>query len=237
MIFVVGGGGKLKNADAVLVVTVPTGSTVTATKGGTTLTPTMWVKAADNTLDCAIFSIPASQFDSTTPWTVTATLGMETASATVLITENKEYEVTVSYWQGELFDNGNQFVSVTGGWWGNPNVSQWGRSNTGTVTVQNTIYISGDAAIASTKNKIPLADFSTLKVLKVSSTDNTTYVWIHERDSGSLSDSGGNVAHGNIPAGNNVTFSLDISSLSGDYYITIGVNGARTATISKVWLE
>lgn len=92
-----GGGGKLKNTDAVLVVTVPTGSTVTATKGGTTLTPTIWVKAANNTLDCAIFSIPASQFDSTTPWTVTATLGTETASDTVLITTNKEYEVELSY--------------------------------------------------------------------------------------------------------------------------------------------
>lgn len=98
MIFVVGGGGgKLKDTDAVLIATVPTGSTVTATKGGTTLTPTMWVKAADSTLDCAIFSIPASQFDSTTPWTVTATDGTSTARATVLITTNKEYEVTLVY--------------------------------------------------------------------------------------------------------------------------------------------
>lgn len=92
-----GGGGKLKDSDAVLVVTVPTGSTVTATKGGTTLTPTMWVKAADNTLDCAIFSIPASQFDSTTPWTVTATLGTETASDTVTVNAANEYDVTLEY--------------------------------------------------------------------------------------------------------------------------------------------
>ena len=96
MIFVVGGGGKLKGTDAVLIVTVPTGSTVTATKGGTTLTPTMWVKAADASLDCAIFSIPASQFDSTTPWTITATDGTNTASTTVLITTNKEYEVSLN---------------------------------------------------------------------------------------------------------------------------------------------
>lgn len=92
-----GGGGKLKDTDAVLVVTVPTGSTVTATKGGTTLTPTIWVKAADQALDCAIFSIPASQFDSTTPWTITATDGTNTASKTILIVSNKEYEVKLSY--------------------------------------------------------------------------------------------------------------------------------------------
>lgn len=90
-------GGGLKDTDAVLIVTVPTGSTVTATKGGTTLTPTMWVKAADASLDCAIFSIPASQFDSTTPWTVTATDGANTASDTVLITTNKEYETEILY--------------------------------------------------------------------------------------------------------------------------------------------
>lgn len=105
MIFVVGGGGKLKDTDAVLIVTVMTGSTVTATKGGTTLTPTMWTKAADQTLECAIFSIPASQFDSTTPWTVTATLGTDTASTTVLITTNKEYEIGLAF-ERVLFYNG-----------------------------------------------------------------------------------------------------------------------------------
>lgn len=105
MIFVVGGGGKLKNTDAVLIVTVPTGSTVTATKGGTTLMPTMWVKAADTSLDCAIFSIPASKFDSTTPWTITATDGTNTASTTVLIATNKEYEITLAY-ERTLFYNG-----------------------------------------------------------------------------------------------------------------------------------
>lgn len=93
-----GGGGGLKNTDAVLIATVPTGSTVTATKSGTTLTPNIWTKAADSTLDCAIFSISASQFDGTTPWTVTASLGSNTASTTVLIVTNDEYDVALSYY-------------------------------------------------------------------------------------------------------------------------------------------
>lgn len=92
-----GGGGKLKNTDAVLIVTVPTGSTITATKRNISLTPTMWVKAADASLDCAIYSIPASQFDSTTPWTVTATNGTETASNTVIVNAANEYDVTLEY--------------------------------------------------------------------------------------------------------------------------------------------
>lgn len=91
-----GGGGSLKNTDAVLIVSVPTGSTVTATKSGVTLTPTMWVQNADNTLDTAIFSIKASTFDSN-PWTVTATLGSKTANSTIVIDAANEYDVELSY--------------------------------------------------------------------------------------------------------------------------------------------
>lgn len=91
------GGAGLKDTDAVLVVTVPTGSTVTATKGGVTLTPTMWVQAADNTLDCAIFSIKSSLFDAVNPWTVTATLGTNSSNNTVTIDSNKQYDVKLRY--------------------------------------------------------------------------------------------------------------------------------------------
>lgn len=117
-----GSGGSLKDTDAVLIVTVPTGSTVTATKGGTTLTPTMWVKAADNTLDCAIFSIPASQFDSTTPWTIMATNGTDTASDTVLITTNQQYEVEIRYHVPAEYQE-VEYIQSSGTQWINPDVN------------------------------------------------------------------------------------------------------------------
>ena len=101
MIFVVGssggGGGGPTAADAILTVTAPAGSTVTATKGGTSLTPTMWTSAADATQECALFVIPAAQFDASTPWTVTATRGTDTTSATVTIDSAKQYDVELSY--------------------------------------------------------------------------------------------------------------------------------------------
>lgn len=100
-----GGGGGPSASDAILTVTVPTGSTVTATKGGVTLTPTMWVQAADATLDCALFVIAPAQFDATTPWTVTATRGTETASDTVTIDSNEQYDFLLSYGL-LLIDNG-----------------------------------------------------------------------------------------------------------------------------------
>lgn len=118
MIFVVGssGGGSGPSAsDAILTVTVPTGSTVTATKGGATLTPTMWVQAADPTLDCALFAIPASMFDSQNTWTVTATLGTKTASDTIIISSNKQYDLLIQMTL-YLYDSGDENTAVTGGW-------------------------------------------------------------------------------------------------------------------------
>lgn len=90
-----GGGGKLKDTDAILSVTAPTGSAITATKGAVTLMPTIWAKSDDNTLDVGIFIIHASQFDSN-PWTVTATLDNNSRSATVVINSAKEYEIALS---------------------------------------------------------------------------------------------------------------------------------------------
>lgn len=99
MIFVVGssGGGGPKAEDAILIVTTSAGSTVTATKGSTSITPTLWTAAADATQECALFVIPAAQFDSSTPWTVTATDGTKTDTETVVIDSNKQYDLLLDY--------------------------------------------------------------------------------------------------------------------------------------------
>ena len=91
------GGGGPSASDAILTVTVPTGSTVTMTKGGVTLTPTMWVRAADNTLDCALFVIQSSLFDSQNAWTVAASLSGDSASDTITIDSNEQYEMVLTY--------------------------------------------------------------------------------------------------------------------------------------------
>lgn len=95
------GGGSLSDTNAILTVTVPTGSDVTATKGGVTLTPTIWVQAVDNTLDCAVFLFEPSQFDSQNAWTIAATRGsgasQESTSATVTISSNEQYNLELSY--------------------------------------------------------------------------------------------------------------------------------------------
>lgn len=118
MIFVVGsagGGGGPTASDAILTVTVPTGSTVTATKGGVTLTPTMWVNAEYNTFDCALFVIAPNLFDSQNAWTVTATLGTDTANDTIVVDTNSAYYVTLNYGL-YLYKLGDTCNDVTGGY-------------------------------------------------------------------------------------------------------------------------
>lgn len=91
------GGGGISGNRAVLVARVPSGSDVIASKGGVTLTPTMWVSETYPDQDIALFVFSSSQFDSVNPWTITATDSDNTASAEVFITNNKEYEVEIAF--------------------------------------------------------------------------------------------------------------------------------------------
>ena len=239
MIFVVGGGGKLKDTDAVLVVTVPTGSTVTATKSGTTLTPTMWVKAADSTLDCAIFSIPASQFDSTTPWTITATDGTSTASDTVTINSNKQYDVGPLRYPLVLYDSGNQCVDVTGGWEFKPYSSS---SSSGVTFGETDITINpvnqystcvGTVSMVGTE----IAAFSTLKAeLQVLSTGGDSRVGImpnYNLGSSGIDDKWTVVSI--YTTTGTFTASVDISALTTGYVLL--ASWKQRAKFSKIWLE
>lgn len=92
-----GGGGGLSATDALLRVQAPAGSTVTITKGGTTKTDAGHENADDHTVYDYYFIIHASQFDGVNPWTVTATLGGESASDTVIIDSADEYDVELSF--------------------------------------------------------------------------------------------------------------------------------------------
>ena len=98
-----GGSGGLEDGNAILSVTVPADSTVTSTKGGVTLRPSLWLSGADVSTEVALFVFTPAQFDSVNLWTITATDGTNTASTTILITTNKEYEVTLSYYVPAIY--------------------------------------------------------------------------------------------------------------------------------------
>lgn len=91
-----GGGSFARTDDAVLAVTVPTGSTVTMTKGGTTLRATGWTDAESATSEVFLFAVKASTFDSN-PWTLAATNGTESASQSITINASGLYRAALSY--------------------------------------------------------------------------------------------------------------------------------------------
>ena len=223
-------GGALSASDAILVVTVPTGSTVTATKGGVTITPTIWVTAADPTLDCAIFAISASLFDAVTPWTVTATLGTESASDTVIIDSNKQYDLELSY-ALYLVKNGALISGVT--------ISRVTSEYIGsTITINDT---ENPVNVAITRghgfyfSAVDVSDYSTL-VFDASWLGTGVSWFIFGLTQNDFAWHNG--SENNLDAYKEVlaTFerqeqTLDITALSGTYYFKVYLYGDSTTSI------
>lgn len=99
-------GGGVPGEKATIVVSAPTGSTVTATLGTTVLRATE--KNGVWTFNVRAFGV----------WTIKATLGSESAQTTVNVTQDTTYNVVLSYVNpadGILFNaDGETFVPATG---------------------------------------------------------------------------------------------------------------------------
>lgn len=229
-----GGGGSIKDTDAILTVTVPTGSTVTATKGGVTLTPTMWVQAADNTLDCALFVIAPSMFDSQNAWTVTATLGTSTASNTVMISSNEQYDLFLSY-RIYIYRRGYINTALTGGL---TNSGYTYASNSAKVATYNSdnIYISQAYACAGTSQAIDLTNYSTIYyVSRADSPSSPSNPWLGIASTKNLSNYLVQIKPGSVTE---VTKSADISNLTGNYYIAaISTSSDGHGYVYEIYLE
>lgn len=232
------GGAGLKDTDAVLVVTVPTGSTVTATKGGVTLTPTMWVTYADPTLDVAIFSIKSSLFDAVNPWAVTATLGTKFANYSVTIDSACEYSVVVSYmlyivkdgvYETTGYDLYNQLrtphpVTVTDG-------------DGYKVVTMDGIYLGGIV----TRNKVNLADYSTLKAEMTTPSNATSWagLWPSYGYSSDTEINNAAIARVQHTYNSKTLVSLDVSSYTSEAYVGVEITAStnRFVNVWNLWLE
>lgn len=109
----VGGGGSLSATDAILRVIAPAGSTVTISKGAVSKSDAGHENHDDATLYDYYFIIHASQFDSVNPWTVTATLGTQSISDTVIIDSADEYGLVLSYTLWLVRDGVSEFGTIT----------------------------------------------------------------------------------------------------------------------------
>lgn len=92
-----GGGGSLNPSDALIHVNAPYGSTVTFAKGGVvakTITPDKAFANVDGTTADYYYPVKSANYGT---WTVTATLGQNTASTTLVVSANMQYNIALSY--------------------------------------------------------------------------------------------------------------------------------------------
>lgn len=238
-----GGGGGLKDTNAVLIVNVPTGSNVTAVKGVLSITPTIWTKSSDPFVDCAIFNILSSQFDSINPWIITATRGTKTVSSEILVTTNKEYELTLRY--SVYIYNRGEINPITGGF-----ISGWNDGVSPTRTEFSDRYymrgigssMYGANGTTVTRNLINVTEYNTLCIVFSTFSLSGSGAGGAGAEIGLTSNSSSqfSVMWSGTPTPNEVV-SLDISSISGNYYVGFGGGGSINVTwefdVVEFWFE
>ena len=215
----VGSSGKLF---AIIAVTYPEGSVCTCSNGTKTL------KAKD-TSGKALFNVPSAG-----TWTVSCTDGSSTVSKSVTITAPGQVENVKLSYALILYDSGDEYTDITGGWSG---FACYSGTSKGTFTKNSSsIYIKSNGSkgaqsiAAAPENKIDITDISTLKVnvtsFNVQSEYRAYFLLSSRRDTSSVSES---VATTQIPGTGEIA--LDISGLSGSYYVIVytrAVDGAGT---------
>ena len=223
-------GGGIGKLFAVIAVTYPAGSVCTCSNGTKTL------KARD-TSGKALFNVTVGE------WTVSCTDGSSTVSKSVTITATGQVESVKLSYDLILYDSGEEYSDITGGWSG---FACYSGTSKGTFTKNSSsIYIKSNGSkgaqsiAAAPANKIDITDISTLKVnvtsFNVQSESRTFFVLSSSRDTSSISNS---VATKEIKGTGETA--LDVSGLSGSYYVLVytrAVDGANTyeLTFNRVY--
>lgn len=144
-------------------------------------------------------------------------------------------------YNGELFDNGNQYTDYTGGWTGmvrNPNISTNVADPANPNLYSDANAVVGGTAWFRTVNKVNMTNYRTLKWTGWGFGENSggrygAHCSIHDNpstDNGVIADA---------MFQNNGTYSMDISGITGSHYITFHAmgSGAQRVCVSKVWME
>lgn len=224
-----GGGGGLQDTDALLRVQAPAGSVVTITKGGMTKTDHGHENVDDNSVYDYYFIIHQSQFDSVNPWTVTATLGTDTDSDTIIIDTADEYDVELSYFT-YLYKDGDLCTAITGGWSGG-----YANLSNNFTLASDKISIGSATAVGST-NKVDVTNYSKLVFVGKGLTHTGSQpciAWV-----GLYSSKSNNAAVATVykdDAGD-FTLEVDLSSYNTSYYITCRAGNGSTAEFYQVYL-
>lgn len=215
---------------AAIVAYYPTGSTIKCISGNIELSPV-------GTDGQCVFAIPKAG-----TWTVTAILGTETASDTVVITTEGQFESVVLSYRLVLFDNGDQNTKVTGGWSNSGYTdAKYDRSNS-KVTIGSKIVCSVDgyndlSGIAGTANKVSL---NNVKSITIDGNLSEAYKGVYDEYYIGFSSSkaiSSFVASVKITEAGNFTKSLDVSALTGSYYVVVAAMRTNAYCTEKYTCE
>lgn len=176
-------------------------------------------------------------------WIVTATNGSKTVSQSVSIDAIIDYEIEMVY-RDYLYAAGNEYTSVTGGWNTNPFSHHDSTATKAASYIQ--LYASapasGDTAKYAgvvTKNAIDFSKSNTLYVnLSSAGASETGYKYFQIKILSAYDDTN-SVKTANV--GGAGLHTLDVSDLSGKYYIELQIyayyNRNMSANIDAVYLE
>ena len=202
---------------ATIHITYPAGSACTATDGTTTIT----APDTSGTWACAVPNAGT--------WTISC--GIIQKAVTV---STSGITVPVDLTIMELFDNGNQYIDITGGWTNNTGfMYNSGNTGKGTVTIDASIRCvagSSKSAYASTVKKVNLSGY---KNITVTATDlgSKSYELVIMPIVGYMNTSA--VAYATLTS---AITTLPIS-LEGEYYICVGTAGDESVEVTSVVLE
>lgn len=250
-----GGSGSIQSTDALVRIVTDYGSSVSVTAGGTTknLKPLQIIGASGKS--CYYDLVKPGNFSSTAR-NYTASLGSDTASGSIVVNAAGEYTSDLSYWNGQLYLNGNQYASHTGGWVTKKVKS--GRYLPGTTypvtAAYPTLEFGSDTMVASisasnnannsgsvlTANAVSLTNFNTITFELNNSGISYTrpvicYVTNVDTEEGGIYSPA--VENTEYYVGDK-TVTLDISGLSGNYYVGFNIiaegSGTSIVTIRSI---
>ena len=142
-----------------------------------------------------------------------------------------------SWWNGELYDSGDQYTGVTGGWFSNPNDAK----NYLSFDADGMRFINGDGTTTPvtvyTQNKIDVTRFSKLRVNGTATKFDGNNIKFGLTNSNTTGYNPSFVASAQISKTGSIDATLDLSGVAdGSYYVAIWSKYA-TAKITQIMLE
>ena len=240
-----GGGGSIQSTDALVRVVTDYGSSVSVTAGGTTKNLKPLVIIGDTDHSCYYDLVKPGAFSSTAR-SYSVTLGGNTVSDTLVVNAAGEYTKPISFWNGQLYLNGNDYAEITGGYEGiairyaasyggealnsrAPTVTPGDTSMAITLTSTGSNNYSGSVL---TRNKIDLTPYSTITFnanIVFQSADFASF-YVSDTNTSYSSAAETFITRGNIPSSGVVT--LDVSQLSGEYYVGVNMSAGAVNPVT-----